>query len=194
MMTKINEFFKKICSVCKGNILICHLATLCGHCDSICHVKCVEKANYRTFKNKTYCACCIASHDIIRFNPFFDILEYNENDSFFENEPTEYIENIQKLSEISENCKNYSKTEFNDLTLEIEKRYKNKSSLFSTYFYNIDGNAINFDQHSLSLNIHKHKFSIVVLAETNVDETHKGLYKLGDDYESVYSSKISNKS
>ena len=129
MITRINEFFKEICSVCKGNILIGHLATLCGHCDSICHVKCVEKANYRTFKNKTYCACCIASQDIIRYNPYFDILEY-ENDSFFENEPTEYIESIQKLSEILENCKSYSKTEFNDLTLEIENGYKNKNSIF----------------------------------------------------------------
>ena len=58
----------------------------------------------------------------------------------------------------------------------IEIEHKNKNSFFSTYFYNIDGNSTNFDLHSASLNILKHKFSIIALAETNVDETQKGLY------------------
>ena len=75
----------------------------------------------------------------------------------------------------------------------IELEHKNKNSLFSTYFYNIDGNSTNFDLHSASLNILQHKFSIIALAETNVDETQKGLYKLSNEYESVYSSKISKK-
>ena len=43
------------------------------------------------------------------------------------------------------------------------------------------------------MNILKHKFSIIALAETNVDETQKGLYKLSNEYEYVYSSKIISK-
>ena len=139
-----------------------------------------------------YCSGCISSQDIIHYNPFFDILEH-ESDSFFDNEPTEYIESIQELSEILENCKSYGKDQFNDMAQKIELEHKNKNSLFSTYFYNIDGNSTNFDLHSASLNILKHKFSIIALAETNVDDSQKGLYKLSNEYESVYSSTISKK-
>ena len=79
---------------------------------------------------------CISSQDIIHYNPFFDILKH-ESDSFFDNEPTEYIESIQELSEILENCKSYGKDQFNDMAQKIEIEHKNKNSLFSTYFYNI---------------------------------------------------------
>ena len=189
---KINKYFKEVCIVCRGNILIGQLVNECGNCNSICHIKCAKKSNYRTFRNKMYCSGCISSQDIIHYNPFFDILEH-ESDSFFDNEPTEYIESIQELSEILENCKSYGKDQFNDMAQKIELEHKNKNSLFSTYFYNIDGNSTNFDLHRASLNILKHKFSIIALAETNVDETQKGLYKLSNEYESVYSSKISKK-
>ena len=44
---------------------------------------------------------------MIRYNPIYDLLE-EQNENFFENEPVEYIESIQELSEFLENCKNYS--------------------------------------------------------------------------------------
>ena len=65
-----------------------------------------------------YCSGCISSKDIIHYNPFFDILEH-ESDSFFDNEPKEYIESIQELSEILENCKSYGKDQFNDMAQNI---------------------------------------------------------------------------
>ena len=48
---------------------------------------------------------------------------------------------------------------------------------FSTYFLNIDGNKTNFDQLITDLNMIKHIFPGVGLAETNIDETHKNSIK-----------------
>ena len=83
-------------------------------------------------------------HDIIRYNPFYDLLE-EQNENFFENEPVEYIESIQELSEILENCKDYTKIEFNDTLNCLEKEKSTSNFLFSTYFQNVDGNSTNFD-------------------------------------------------
>ena len=94
-------------------------------------------------------------HDIIRYNPFYDLLE-EHNENFSENEPVEYIESIQELSEILESCKNYSKIEFND-TLSCLKKEKSASYfLFSTYFKNVDGNSTNFDYICSELKSPKH--------------------------------------
>ena len=40
---KINEYFKEVCIVCRGNILIGQLVNECGNCNSICHIKCAKK-------------------------------------------------------------------------------------------------------------------------------------------------------
>ena len=82
-------------------------------CNRIFHLKCSKKKNFKTFRNKLFCPSCMKIHDIIRYNPFYDLLE-EQNENFFENEPVEYIDSIQELSEILENCKDYSKIEFND--------------------------------------------------------------------------------
>ena len=38
-------------------------------------------------------------HEILRYNPLYDILE-KEDDNFFDEQPTEYIDSLQELSEI----------------------------------------------------------------------------------------------
>ena len=60
---------------------------------------------------------------------------------------------------------------------------------FSTVFLNIDGNQSNFDQLVAELAGTSIKFSAIGLAETNIAECNKDLYKIGDDYSSVYLSK-----
>ena len=60
--------------------------------------KCAKKAKFKTFSNKQYCPSCIVTYDIIRYNPFHDILD-TQDDKFFENEPTEYIQSIHELSD-----------------------------------------------------------------------------------------------
>ena len=76
------------------------------------------------------------------YNPFHDIL-VNLDDKFFENEPTEYIQSIQELSETLGNCKSYSKSQFNELMAnDLNQKHQGQAQnlLFSTYFLNIDGN------------------------------------------------------
>ena len=70
-----------------------------------------------------------------------------------------------------------------------ELRNNNLSSLF----VNIDGNKSNFDSLVTELHRIEHKFSVVALAETNIDSSEKDLYCLSEDYVSVYQSKIENK-
>ena len=194
MMDRISKNLRKeACNFCTKNILIGQLVTVCGNCDIIAHSKCAKKHSFRTFRSQQYCQTCMKTHDIIRYNPFYDILE-GEDDTFFEEQPTEYIESIQELSEILENCRSYNKKQFNDLTSKLEKGGNAENQLFSTYFLNIDGNKTNFDQLTTELNMIKHKFSVIGLAETNIDETHKKLYKIGNDYTPVYQSKLHGKS
>ena len=69
----------------------------------------------------------------------------------------------------------------------------NISNNFSIFFNNIDGNQTNFDTLSIDLDRHDCKFSAITLCETNVDSSNKDLYHL-KGYESVYLSKINNKS
>ena len=162
-LTKVKE----VCSVCTKYILIGHSAILlvsveCRHCDIIFHTKCAKKAKFKLFRDKQYCLSCITTNDIIRYNPFYDKLE-NQDDRFFEIEPTEYIQSIQELSETLENCKSYSKSQFNELMANnLNQKHKGQAQnlLFSTYFLNIDGNKTNFDRLSAELAVIKHKFSL----------------------------------
>ena len=62
----------------------------------------------------------------------------------------------------------------------------------SITFNNIDGNASNFDAFITDLSQYKHKFSVIGIAETNIDECNKNPYNiLGNNLE--YSSKLANK-
>ena len=193
MMGLNSQSKKEACSVCSKNILIGHPSIACSSCDRIYHSKCSKNKNFKTFRNKLFCLSCIKIHDIIRYNPFYDLLE-EQNENFFEDEPVEYIESIQELSEILENCKNYSKIEFKDTLNCLEKEKSAGNFIFSTYFQNVDGNATNFDHLSSELKSLKHEFSVIGIAETNILKSNKDLYKINDNYTSVYSSKIEDKS
>ena len=99
MMGLNSQSKKEACSVCSKNILIGHPSIACSSCDRIYHSKCSKNKNFKTFRNKLFCLSCIKIHDIIRYNPFYDLLE-EQNENFFENEPVEYIKSIQEHSEI----------------------------------------------------------------------------------------------
>ena len=181
MMGLNSQSKKEACSVCSKNILIGHPSIVCSSCDRIYHSKCSKNKNFKTFRNKLFCLSCIKIHDILRYNPFYDLLE-EQNENFFEDEPVEYIESIQELSEILENCKNYSKIEFKDTLNCLEKEKSAGNFIFSTYFQNVDGNATNFDHLSSELKSLKHEFSVIGIAETNILKSNKDLYKINDNY------------
>ena len=49
-----------------------------------------------------------------------------------------------------------------------------------------------WDQFVAELQLYNHEFSVISLAETNIDQCNQGMYQI-DNYQSIYQSKISNK-
>ena len=82
-------------------------------------------------------------------------------------------------------CELYNKSKFNTVSKQILSL---NSSFLSIVFNNIDGNASNFDEFVSNLNQYQHRFPIIAIAETNIDETHKNLYQIST-YNSEYNSK-----
>ena len=105
---------------------------------------------------------------------------------------SELDEDIQKISDCLQNCKMFETV--NDFNANLRKTFKNNTTPpFSIFFNNLDGNATNFDSIAVELKKYDHKFSTIALCETNIDSSHKSLYNL-EGYESIYQSKLSNKS
>ena len=187
---------KEPCSVCHKQILIGHRAVICNICDIICHIKCAKINKFALFRGNTFCPTCLSSNDIIRYNPFYEIINSDspESDKYYETEPSEYVESLQELSNILENCKAFDKKEFYEQYKIAESEINKKTEmLFSSYFYNLDGNQTNFDQVAADIKAIGHDFSVIGLAETNIDECHKNLYKINDKYTSIYQSKRASK-
>ena len=187
---------KEVCAMCTKNILIGQRALTCASCDLIFHVQCTKSNKLIFFRQKSYCQTCISVNDIIRYNPYYDILNsYSaESDKFYETEPSEFTENIQEISNILENCKGYNKKEFLQFYNSLESDITNTNEiLFSSYFYNLDGNQTNFDQVAADIKAIDHEFSVIGLAETNIEECDKDLYKINDNYTSIYQSKRASK-
>ena len=172
---------KEVCGICAKQILIGHPTIVCNSCDDICHKKCSKsKANkFVPFRDHSYCQKCANTKDILKYNPFFSLIQCEQNDRFYENEPPEYIENLQELSNLLETCKSNSNKECHDLKLNINEKYTETGKIkFTTYFENVDGNQSNFDEFSARLNSFNHDFSIIGLAETNIDKLNNDLLPL----------------
>ena len=68
-------------------------------------------------------------------------------------------------------CKSCTLKDIDSLTNEIEAK-------FPILFNNIDGAASNFDSFTTELGLCRTEFSIIGIAETNLDEEHGKLYNL----------------
>ena len=183
---------REVCGLCSKSVLIGQTTILCKNCDLIFHARCATLQNFEQFRDNAYCACCMLKHEIRRYNPFFSMFDGldPDPDRFYEDESTEFVESVEKQSQILEDCKNYDHKKLNNLISNTDElRNNNLSSLF----INIDGNKSNFDSLVTELHRIEHKFSVVALAETNIDSSEKDLYCLSEDYVSVYQSKIENK-
>ena len=93
-----------------------------------------------------------------------------------------------------EKCIEYNKKQFKESIESLREKLSSNTSLFSTYFHNIDGNATNFDLLCTELKALQHEFSVIGIAETNITKCNKDLYKISDNYTSINSSKIEGKS
>ena len=89
---------------------------------------------------------------------------------------------MQELSNKLKNCKAMDKLEFHNICKNALSELDNENEiLFSSYFYNLDGNQTNFSQVAADIKATGHDFSIIGLAETNIDESHKYLYTVHID-------------
>ena len=111
-----------------------------------------------------------------------------DSDKFYNDEPPEFVEAVEQKSSILEDCINYTASSFNSMISS-----KNVSQNFSTFFMNIDGNNSNFDSLVTELKQINHNFSVIGLAETNINCSDKNLFSISDEYDSVYQSKMEDK-
>ena len=123
-----------------------------------------------------------------RYNPFYNIFSTEHSEKFYDDEPIEFAESVEQISKVLEGCKRYDQNAFCKATSDLKN-----NDCFSTLFFNIDGNYTNFDNFVVEYSRLKHSFSIIGLAETNIDTVNKDAYKITDDYSSVYQYKIEGK-
>ena len=182
---------REYCGCCKKAIYFGQTILECDGCNVIIHGKCYKNSKFSNRDCLWLCESCKNTHEP-RYNPFRSIYAATsgDNEAFYDEDPADYIDTFQVMTNLLDKCSSYSKNEFNDMSIKIDE--PENASLFSSYFLNIDGNSSNFDELSIELNQLKHKFSVIGLAETNTDPSHKDLFQL-HNYKSFYQDKIANK-
>ena len=181
------NLIKEVCGCCKKFINIGHSITECQNCNSVIHTKCYKKSNFNSIENLQYCQDCTLEIQP-KYNPFsFQRTSYNKDgDHHYDEDITETLDILNTASHILNSCTAHT---INDLSKTLGP---NKSD-FSTMFLNIDGNKSNFDGLAAELSTLNHEFSLIGLAETNVDPSLKNLYPI-TNYNSFYQDTINNKS
>ncbi len=99
----MNKIIKEKCEHCQKFIYIGQAVTECNLCNVIIHTRCYEKSKF-VFENGTsYCSDCY--NDVYEpcYNPYKLYLDhYNKN--LYNEDPLEYIDTIQTLSNVLEKC------------------------------------------------------------------------------------------
>ena len=193
MMTRL--LIKEVCECCKKNINIGQAITECDECNCIIHTNCFKKAKFQTINNRSYCHNCKEKIERV-YNPFESLCRANSdndyNDRHYNTEIGDSFEELSTISQLLNNCTRYKTiSDFNKSLLIENIALENKK--FSVMFQNIDGNKTNFDNFAINIEKQfKHKFSVIGLAETNINPTNKDLYPL-QDYTSFYQNTNENK-
>ena len=181
-----SNMVRESCGECNKQIYIGQSALICSKCDIIFHNTCLSDAV--VFRQSTYCNLCVEKYDIIRYNPYFIDYEVN-HERFYESDISNLHDMFDGLSEILENCQQYSMDDLNIILNDIERLAQDSTlDSFSSYFYNLDGNNSNFDKFLCEIATIKHEFSVIGLAETNIEACSKDLYQIGN-YSSCYQDK-----
>ena len=168
---------RETCHSCSKNILKHNSFVICETCDKICHSKCANKVYTFDFIENSWCCWEYSSLEETRYNPFksyrYDKYSQPDNESFDE---------IHQLENLLNSCKRYT---FHELGSQVKNSYEQLSIMFK----NIDGVTSNFDLFSTELMLKNEELSVLTLAETNLEECNKNIFKI-QDFESIYQSKI----
>ena len=155
----------------------------CETCGIVVHAECAKyNFEFNHLRDCWQCQECISNNNC-RYNPFSNIISYDKHDPGNLDE----IEDLTEISKILDDCCYYDPIKFKNLLGDV-----NNNTNISVLFNNIDGNASNFDSFVTELSMHQHSFSIIGIAETNVDAHHKDLYRL-PGYVSEYNEKFPGK-
>ena len=175
---------KEVCGCCCKSINIGQAISECLSCSIIIHSRCYRQALFKIINNKSYCQNCSENIKHI-YNPFECMCQSMDSNDFsqqYNDEIGTTFEDIPKISSILNSClRNETISEFNELLTRNNLTENN----FSVLFQNIDGNRSNFDNFAVKINMLQHGFSVIGLAETNIDPNNKDLYAL-DNYRSYY--------
>lgn len=99
------------------------------------------------------------------------------------------MDDLNDICNLLNSCEYYNQQGFNSMAKNILSSSKCPLSII---FNNIDGNASNFDSFVADISQYSGNFSIIAIAETNIDKIHKNLYQV-DNYNSEYNSKFLGK-
>ena len=184
--TNSNVVKKERCGGCQGFVSIHNKIICCNSCDIMYHAKCsTNKFEFDHVNNLWICWKCFANNPK-KYNPFIS-LTYDKHDPNCLND----IEDLKDITNILDSCQSYSPQGFNNLMKESIGQDENKN-LISVIFNNIDGNASNFDTFVTELAQCENMFSVIAIAETNIDEESSNLYGISN-YNSEYNSKAPGK-
>ena len=186
-MSTLQRLKREVCKGCTKQIYIGKPAIICRHCDTIMHKKCAFESKYKLFRENWYCPDCLDNYDIVKYNPFLEILNHHETDDKYDK--SDFIESSNKISNVLETCKSYKSCDFKNI---ISTHEITNDTHISTYFQNIDGNKSNFDQFTTELAELDHEFSAIGIAETNTNPQNKNLFKI-DNYTACYQNTLGNK-
>ena len=158
----------------------------CNSCTSTFH-KQRDQRQLTFYRKNPYCLSCLKNKDILKYNPYYEVLETSDNESeklYLQNQySNEDLQTISPFSDILENCEIHS---IESLPIKADKR------MLSFKFINIDGNASNFNTLSTTLAAMAHDFTAIGVAETNIESELKDLYSI-PGYESINQDKMCRK-
>ena len=103
---------KETCEHCSKSIFVGQQTVICYKCKIIQHGKCSSKL-FNYIRENWYCVSCVNKYDINRYNPFLEIIDNIKYDKTYEDEPLDFVEVNENLSNILENCRNHTRYELN---------------------------------------------------------------------------------
>ncbi|NRB81764.1 MAG: hypothetical protein HRU38_24405 [Saccharospirillaceae bacterium] len=185
---------KEVCEKCNKTINIGQATCECCKCKKIIHAKCFRNSSINFINGELVCIACSTKNSSIKYNPFSSFqncFTVNCDEDYAYNfDPCEVFEDVEKMSNILDECNVNSPNQFRNIL--TEKHLLGQNNNFSSLFSNIDGNKSNFDSFVSELDYLKHKFSAIGIAETNTSPHLQNLYNI-PEYNSFYQDTYNDK-